>query len=291
MDDQNTVIDSEPQLSAVSEATEAPFPDTPSSDTPLSEAATESSPPFVGQWNGLVSTTNWEKGRIIGDWRTALEESGAEVTEYSDEAWAQLVGHVTSQHVGRLRRVHDRFGKVREEYEGLYWSHFQSALDWDDAEMWLEGGVTNGWSVSQMRAARWEAVGAPDGVKPTESEVIEAELDEDSYTSLADQQKEGDFNENAAEAETVNRETAPSESAGEGESDGDSSASTEPAEQRVRPFEQLGELPDDLAEAFEQFKLVILSHKLTGWEAISQSDMLESLDALKALALAPPAED
>lgn len=89
----------------------------------------------------------------------------------------------------------------------------------------------------------------------------------------------------------MNRETAPSESSGDGESDSDSSASSEPSEPRVRPFEQLGELPDDVAEAFEQFKLVILSHKLTGWETISQDDMLASLDSLKALALAPPAED
>ena len=29
----------------------------------------EASQPFVGRWNALVSTTNWEKGRIIGDWR------------------------------------------------------------------------------------------------------------------------------------------------------------------------------------------------------------------------------
>ena len=27
---------------------------------------------FVGQWNRLVSTTNWEKGRIICQWRDAL---------------------------------------------------------------------------------------------------------------------------------------------------------------------------------------------------------------------------
>ena len=284
MEDLNTTIDlAQPGTVSDTEAR--------SSAIQLSEEATESSTPFVGEWNGLVSTTNWEKGRIISEWRAALAESDADVTEFSDEAWSQLVGHVTSQHVGRLRRVHGRFGDTRKDYEGLFWSHFQSALDWDDAEMWLEGGITNGWSVSQMRAARWEAVGAPDGVKPTESEVIEAELDEDSYASLADQQKEGDFNENAAdaEAEAVNRETAPSDSSGEGESD--SSASSEPSEPRVRPFEQLGELPDDVAEAFEQFKLVILSHKLTGWETISQDDMLASLDALKVLAQAPPAEE
>ena len=132
----------------------------------LSDKVVEDSSPFVGRWNELVSTTNWEKGRLIGEWRDALKREGASVTEYSDEAWAQLVGGVTGQHVGRLRRVHERFDADRSEYEGLYWSHFQAALDWQDAEMWLEGAITGSWSVAKMRAARWEAVGAPDGVGP-----------------------------------------------------------------------------------------------------------------------------
>ncbi|MCG8648211.1 MAG: hypothetical protein MI861_00170, partial [Pirellulales bacterium] len=48
--------------------------------------------PFVGQWNRLISKTNWEKGQIIGQWRKALVESGAEATQYSDDAWARRVG-------------------------------------------------------------------------------------------------------------------------------------------------------------------------------------------------------
>ncbi len=55
----------------------------------------------------------------------------------------------------------------------------------------------------------------------------------------------------------------------------------------VRPFENLADLPDDLAEAFEMFKLAILRHKTTGWEEISREDVMASLDALKELALAP----
>ena len=109
--------------------------------------------PFLGRWHRLISTTNWEKGQIICQWREALMTSGAAVTEYSDEAWAGLVGGVTSQHVGRLRRVYQRFGDVASQYEGLYWSHFQASIDWDDAEMWLEGSIQNKWSVSQMRQA------------------------------------------------------------------------------------------------------------------------------------------
>src|SRR5687768_4421101 len=134
---------------------------------------------YIGQWNRLVSTTNWEKGRIVCQWRDALIAAGAPVTEYSDEAWSQLVGGVTSQHVGRLRRVYQRFGEMFDQFEGLYWSHFQASLDWEDAEMWLEGAIHNGWSVSQMRGKRWETVGKPGESMPAEESSEEA-VDEDA---------------------------------------------------------------------------------------------------------------
>src|SRR6185295_7612698 len=119
----------------------------------------ETSERFLGKWKRLVSTTNWEKGRILCDWRQTLVESGAPASEYSDETWAHRVGGISPQHVGRLRRVFERFGAVKDTYEGLFWSHFQAAIDWDDAEMWLEGAVQNEWSISQMRRQRWEALG------------------------------------------------------------------------------------------------------------------------------------
>ena len=68
------------------------------------EAATKSEP-FIGQWNRLISTTNWEKGQIICQWRESLKKGNAAHSEFSDEAWCQLVGGVTPQHVGRLRRT------------------------------------------------------------------------------------------------------------------------------------------------------------------------------------------
>jgi hypothetical protein len=147
---------------------------------PLSESLVEASQPFVGRWSRLVSTTNWEKGRIIVEWRQALVSQGLPVTEYSDEAWGRLVGGVTGQHVGRLRRVYQRFGQVRDHYPELYWSHFQAALDWDDAEMWLEGARHSGWSIAQMRDARWTTLGKLEADRPRASDIVESETDEDS---------------------------------------------------------------------------------------------------------------
>ena len=130
-------------------------------ESPLQTVETDAaSLTYVGQWRGLVSTTNWEKGSIINKWRAALRASGAEPQLWSDDAWSRRVGQVTGQHIGRLRRVYERFGAMRGDYPGLYWSHFQASLDWPDAEMWLEGAVQNDWSIGEMRARRWETTGA-----------------------------------------------------------------------------------------------------------------------------------
>ena len=106
-----------------------------------------------------MSTTNWEKGRIIFQWRAALVAADTQAAEYADEAWSRRVGGVSPQHVGRLRRVHERFAAARGQFPGLFWSHFQAALDWDDAEMWLEGAVQSRWSVADMRRRRSETLG------------------------------------------------------------------------------------------------------------------------------------
>ena len=90
-----------------------PHPDT----LVLSDESQSQSAAFVGRWNELISTTNWDKGRIICEWRDALVESQASSLEYSDEAWSKLVGNVTPQHVGRLRRVYQRFASDRDAYD------------------------------------------------------------------------------------------------------------------------------------------------------------------------------
>jgi hypothetical protein len=140
----------------------------------------EASSEFVGRWNRLVSTTNWEKGRIIFEWREALRQAEAAPACYTDDVWSRQVGGVTPQHVGRLRRTYERFGKDFDQYAGLYWSHFHAALDWPDAEMYLEGAVQNGWSVSQMREQRGEAMGGPAEEKPGEADAVAADWDEDA---------------------------------------------------------------------------------------------------------------
>lgn len=274
----------------------------------------EASQPFIGQWQKLVSTTNWEKGRIIAEWRDALVAAGAGVSQYADDAWASRVGGVTPQHVGRLRRVYQRFGDTYAQYAGLYWSHFQAAVEWTDAEMWLEGAVQNDWSVASMRQVRSETLGVADALTPADGPIAATEPEEDY---VPDSSPRGD----SPDADSAARESSSQFDGGpraEGpdfgdEADGGSYDSTPfgstvatddaandadlaldaggapktPVE-TVRPFANLAPLPDDLAEPFDAFKLAMLRHKTDGWRQVSCDDVVAALEALRALALAPP---
>jgi hypothetical protein len=271
-------------------------------DEPLGLAAAledETSLTYLAEWDRLVSSTNWEKGRIINEWRTALTDSQASPTQYSDEVWSRRVGNVSGQHVGRLRRVFERFGAVRTSYAGLYWSHFQAALDWNDAEMWLEGAVQNKWSVSQMRSSRWLAMGAPDELRPRDADVITAELDEDfsqdrsAMAEIVDPHErsttsvEGESGPDYNQGPDFGDETRDGADLGTPFDADAASYPGEPAGPAARPFENLSELPPDMADAFENFKLAILRHKVAGWTEVARDDVLASLDALRQCACAP----
>jgi hypothetical protein len=289
-----------PDVSSVSVREDA-VAESPQEVAPLDVELVQASQPYIGEWNQLVSTTNWEKGRIICAWRAQLIDSGAEASEYADEAWARLVGGVTGQHVGRLRRVSQRFGRVFGEYRGLYWSHFQAAIDWEDAEMWLEGAVQSGWSVSKMRMQRWETLGSVAGDEPQSQDEVAGELDEDFEPA----QKQdpissaiaAEFGEIASgprhEGPDFGDEDSVAGASANGhamsdDEEGESPLDMSPPLERVRPFESLVDLPDDVADAVERFKLLILRHRSQGWTEMRCEDMVAALDALRQFALAPP---
>ncbi|MEX2186344.1 MAG: hypothetical protein WD875_06110 [Pirellulales bacterium] len=274
--------------------------DTAATDTAATEAANSeaeaASQPFMGRWHLLVSTTNWEKGRIICEWRQTLIDADADAAEYSDEAWATHVGGVTSQHVGRLRRVYGRFGATYASYEGLYWSHFQAALDWEDAEMWLEGAMQNDWSVSEMRRQRTATLG---DVTASRADQLAAQLDTESTAeqAAAEESASGDdritpsvARLQASDIATSDKKDELNAAATDDTEDGDDDGENTNASRRnppVQPFAELPELPDDLQAAFDTFKLAILNHRREGWQEVSCDDVLATLDALKALAAAP----
>jgi hypothetical protein len=249
----------------------------------------QTSEQFLSQWKRLVSTTNWDKGQIIHAWRQALGASDAPTSEYSDEAWSRRVGNVTPQHVGRLRRAYERFGAIRDDYPGLYWSHFQAALDWDDAELWLEGAVQNDWSIAEMRHQRWEANGGIDPQPADDETSLSTPWDEDADPQEADVVS-GTLGTVASPARTDADETDNEAGYDRSQFDDAATSDTEGATARgepFRPFADLPSLPADVNDAFEAYKLCILRHKLAGWQEISRDDLVSSLESLKQLALMP----
>jgi hypothetical protein len=249
--------------------------------------------PFVGQWKTLISTTNWEKGRIISQWRQELIDSGLEATQYSDDAWAKAVGGVTGPHVGRLRRVFDRFKDDYQSYEGLYWTHFLAALDWSDAPLWLEGATKESWSISQMREARWKAEGAVADRHPSNATIIEVDTDEDGGDFAASDQgdekrgqnydggdgsvAQGPVYEPPDFGDEEELQAMPGQ-AGDESSDPMSGAAV--AENPVQPFIDLPELPADLQDAVDTLKLSLLRHKATQWRDVSLETVEKYLSAI-----------
>ena len=269
--------------------------DLPELDGDAEKKLAQESSPFVGQWHRLISTTNWEKGAIISRWRKLLQKIHLPELAWTDERWSQIVGGITPQHVGRLRRTWDRFHAVYQQYEGLYWSHFCAALDWDDAEMWLEGAVQNSWSVNQMRRQRWEVQGKLTGEEAPVTEIMMTEAIEEAEAlapldARDDKRKyDGDFPEGPLpEGPDFGDEHIAGSSGTSDRADGDLDETMSlTAEQRVRPFESFENLPDDVDEAANQFKIAIIRHKAAGWEEISLDEMLALLDALKQLTRSP----
>ncbi len=266
-------------------------------------AGNDSADEFVGQWQSLISTTNWEKGRIISAWRAASIDAGNDATNHSDEVWASRVGGVTAPHVGRLRRVHDRFGEEREEFPKLSWTHFLAALDWEDAPMWLQGAADSGWSVASMRMERWEAAGADPATRPG-GPLPEADIDEDVPVG-----GDGDDVFNAATGDFYDDDPAPRESpsgpsqrfeepdfgdedhlAGSGGASADDPQRISggddlepPAGPASQPFAGLPMLPPDLDDVMESLKLAILRHKSADFVDVSADTVRSYLSAMAQL--------
>ncbi len=247
--------------------------------------------PFVGQWHTLISQTNWGKGKIISEWRSALIASDASSISFSDETWTKQVGAVTSQHVGRLRRVYERFGQSFASYPGLYWSHFLAAIDWDDAELWLEGAMRSNWSISEMRKTRWETSGGDPKHAPRDEELITSEVDDDFDALTAENDEESDREKRdraessgpLAEGPDFGEEDYEPSMAGQSQpgDPGFESESFDASKEQGNPFMGLPELPPDVSDAMEQFKLSIVRHRASKWADISQKQMHDVLDALK----------
>jgi len=94
-----------------------------------------------------VSHCNWEVGECAGLWTKRYARGR------TDADFATLVG-LTADQVYQRRRVWETFGDVHGEYTNLRWSHFYSALNWDDAAECLQWANEIEATVAEMKAWR-----------------------------------------------------------------------------------------------------------------------------------------
>ena len=194
---------------------------------------------------------------------------------------------------GRLRRTYERFGHVYTEYKGLFWSHFYAALDWDDAEMWLEGAVQSEWSVSGMRHQRWETLGKDPNEKPNDGDVVVVESAEELQSlALADQTKdkrdivEGPIYEGPDFGDEMPSGKSSAGKDSDEYEDFDEDTDSKNKGPKVKPFESFTDLPEDIQSAADEFKVCIIRHRADEWEEFAKDDMLGLLGALKQLVTA-----
>lgn len=253
------------------------------------DSIAESSQPFVGTWQTLISQTNWQKGKVIQDWRSKLKQQGVQSRLCSDPAWSRLVGEVTPQHVGRLRRTWDRFGEVYQDYEKLFWSHFFAALDWDDAEMWLEGAVQNKWSVSKMRYQRWETMGQLKEDEPKPQEIVASSGEEGVAEASASIASSLDSGETAYKDDGPSIQGPLREGPDFGDDEDPSSrGSSEKARDeltgdRVDLDSILADITDDIAEPFQQLRTAIVDARENDWTTVKRIDVIALINDLKML--------
>ena len=114
----------------------------PRPPAPLSDSLIEASQPYVGRWSRLVSTTNWEKGRIIVEWRESLVAQGRPVERVFRRSLGSA-GRRRDRSACRPAAARVISGSARcRRFAGLYWSHFQAALDWTTRKCGLKARST-----------------------------------------------------------------------------------------------------------------------------------------------------
>jgi hypothetical protein len=141
-----------------------------------------------------------------------------------------------------------------------------------------------------MREQRWQAHGAVESQRPTNSEIIEVDTDEDVVLPAQGGGRTKEYGDEPGVAggpvyddPDFGEEEELMSLAGSGGSPGSTATEGEANEGSVQPFAGLPELPDDLADAFETLKLAVLRHKTAGWEDTDAETVQKYLDAFSVL--------
>ncbi len=107
----------------------------------------ESETALITRAQTALSQCNWVVGECAAQWTQKYAKGR------TDADFGNLIG-LSGDQVYQRRRVWETFADVHENYGDLKWSHFYSALTWDDAAECLQWANENQATVNEMKAWR-----------------------------------------------------------------------------------------------------------------------------------------
>lgn len=110
-------------------------------------AADETEAALIETAQRAISQCRWIVGECASKW-TQRHARGR-----TDADFGQLVG-LSADQIYQRRRVWETFSDVRSQFPSLKWSHFYSALNWDDASDCLQWAEETEATVAEMKAWR-----------------------------------------------------------------------------------------------------------------------------------------
>jgi len=107
----------------------------------------ESEAELVGRAQAALSNCSWTVGECAAQWTKRYAKGR------TDGDFGALIG-LSGDQVYQRRRVAETFSDVKDEYKNLKWSHFYTALTWDDASECLRWADDMQATIAEMRAWR-----------------------------------------------------------------------------------------------------------------------------------------
>jgi hypothetical protein len=132
---------------------------------PQTRRVEDSEEQLVSRAQEAVSQCRWVVGECAARWTERYARGR------SDGDFAALIG-LSGDQVYQRRRVWETFAGVRDEFPALKWSHFYSALSWDDAHDCLRWAEETRSTVAEMRAWRRARRGEDLTVEASEDDAI-----------------------------------------------------------------------------------------------------------------------
>jgi hypothetical protein len=107
----------------------------------------ESEAELIGRAQAALSNCSWTVGDCAAKWTKRYAKGR------TDADFGTLIG-LSGDQVYQRRRVFETFADVKDEYKNLKWSHFYTALTWDDAAECLKWAEDMQATIAEMRAWR-----------------------------------------------------------------------------------------------------------------------------------------